>query len=65
MAHPRKHHVKSKIGSPKPFHEEKAPPPKRRFLVSALIEITIEEHLLTDVLTDEWRQGRRLGSLDG
>lgn len=56
MSRPRKRPVKPKIGEPKPFHAEKTPPPKRRFLVSALIEITIEEHLLTDVLTDEWRQ---------
>jgi hypothetical protein len=56
MPRPRKRHVKPKIGAPKPFHEKKTPPPKRRFLVSALIEITIEEHLLTDVLTAEWRQ---------
>lgn len=56
MLRSRKRPVKPKIGVPKPFHAEKTPAPKRRFLVSSLVEITIEERLLTDVLTEGWRQ---------
>ena len=55
MNPPTRQQARGKIGSPVLFHEEKARTHKRRFLVPIYVEIAIEERLLTDVLTDEWR----------
>ncbi len=49
-------HARRDIGSPVLLHEERAPSRKRRFLAPILVEVEIDERLLTDVLTDEWRQ---------
>lgn len=47
--------AKRKIGSPMLSNEEKTPIRKRRFSVLLDVEIEVNECLLTDVLTDEWR----------